>query len=76
MKCAVEMSKSKIGYFTSRLHKSMKGLGTNDTMLIRLMISRSEIDLADIKDDFQKAYRKTLYSFIKVRYSHVMARPF
>lgn len=52
-------------YFAERLYKSMAGMGTNDTSLIRLMVTRSEIDMVDIKQEFQKKYNKTLKSFIK-----------
>jgi annexin A7/11 len=52
-------------FFASRLHKSMAGLGTNDNELIRLVITRSEIDMMDVKEEFMRAYGKTLKSFIK-----------
>lgn len=52
-------------FFARRLHNSMAGMGTNDKDLIRLVVTRSEIDLMDIKDEFQKKYGKTLKSFIK-----------
>lgn len=52
-------------FFAERLHKSMDGLGTNDSSLIRLMITRSEIDMVDIKQEFVKKYNKTLKSFIQ-----------
>lgn len=52
-------------YFAERLYKSMKGAGTDDNSLIRLVISRSEIDMAEIKEAFQKKYGKTLASFIQ-----------
>jgi annexin A7/11 len=47
-------------YFTKQLHKSMRGLGTNDTALIRLIVTRTEIDMQYIKIEYQKKYRKTL----------------
>ncbi|KAL6472571.1 hypothetical protein MHYP_G00187590 [Metynnis hypsauchen] len=61
----VRCIKSKPGFFAERLYKSMKGLGTTDSILIRVMVSRSEIDMEDIKNEFLKTYGKTLYSFIK-----------
>uniref|UniRef100_A0A8C9WIZ0 Annexin n=1 Tax=Scleropages formosus TaxID=113540 RepID=A0A8C9WIZ0_SCLFO len=63
----VRCMKSKTGFFAERLYKSMKGLGTTDSILIRVMVSRAEIDMVDIKAEFLKMYGKTLYSFIKVR---------
>lgn len=52
-------------YFAERLYKSMKGLGTDDKTLIRLIVTRSEIDLKPISKNFQKTYGKTLQEFIK-----------
>lgn len=53
-------------YFAGQLYKSMKGLGTNDDKLIRLMVWRCEIDLVEIKECFKKiASGKTLEKFIE-----------
>lgn len=52
-------------FFARRLHKAMAGIGTNDKSLVRLVISRCEIDMVDIKDEFQRYYGKSLKSFIK-----------
>lgn len=48
------------------LSLSCQGLGTTDSILIRIMVARAEIDMLDIKAQFLKMYGKTLYSFIKV----------
>ncbi|XP_078095802.1 annexin A4-like [Mustelus asterias] len=61
----VKNMKNQPAYFAERLYKSMKGAGTNDNTLIRVMVSRCEIDMLDIRQEFQKIYGKSLYSFIK-----------
>nr|XP_056716072.1 annexin A4 [Euleptes europaea] len=61
----VNCIRNKKAYFAERLYNSMKGLGTDDNTLIRIMVSRSEIDLIDIKAEFKRKYGKSLYSFIK-----------
>jgi len=47
-------------------HLSPQGLGTDDHTLIRVMVTRCEVDLIQIKNKFLRTYGKTLGSFIKV----------
>lgn len=56
---------SKPTYFAEKLYNSMKGYGTQDKMLIRILISRSEVDLKDIKVAYKAKYGTTLYKAIK-----------
>jgi annexin A7/11 len=61
----VRVAHNRHEFFAQRLHKSMAGIGTTDKSLIRLIVTRCEIDMMDIKEEFQKKYGKTLKSFIK-----------
>ncbi|XP_067642045.1 annexin B10 [Eurosta solidaginis] len=60
----VECVQSPAAFFANRLYKSMNGAGTNDAALIRIIVSRSEIDLGTIKDEFERIYNRTLYSAV------------
>lgn len=44
----------------------MKGLGTDDDRLCRVIVSRCEVDMVQIKEEFQKQYKQTLAMFIAV----------
>uniref|UniRef100_A0A182Q314 Annexin n=1 Tax=Anopheles farauti TaxID=69004 RepID=A0A182Q314_9DIPT len=52
-------------FFAKRLHKAMDGAGTDDEKLIRIIVSRSEIDLQNVKDEFEQMYNKTLLSAVR-----------
>ncbi|KAG8440291.1 hypothetical protein GDO86_006160 [Hymenochirus boettgeri] len=60
----VQCIQNKPLYFADRLYDSMKGKGTKDKMLIRIMVSRSEVDMLKIRSEFKKKYGKSLYYFI------------
>lgn len=62
----VENCQSPPAFFAKRLFKSMDGLGTDDLTLIRIIVSRSEIDLENIKDEFERLFDRTLLSAVKV----------
>ncbi|XP_054087120.1 annexin B10 isoform X1 [Zeugodacus cucurbitae] len=64
MMAIVECVQSPAAFFANRLYNAMKGMGTNDDTLIRIIVSRSEIDLANIKDEFERIYNRTLYSAV------------
>uniref|UniRef100_A0A674ME20 Annexin n=1 Tax=Takifugu rubripes TaxID=31033 RepID=A0A674ME20_TAKRU len=52
-------------YFAEVLYKSMRRAGTDDSTLMRTMVSRSELDMLDIRASFQKKYGVSLYTTIQ-----------
>lgn len=62
----VECVQSPPAFFAKRVYEAMDGAGTDDTTLIRIIVSRSEIDLGNIKQEFERIYDKTLQSFVAV----------
>lgn len=56
----VKSIRSRPAYFAELLYNSMKGLGTRDTDLIRLVVTRSEIDMADIRAEYHRIYKTSL----------------
>lgn len=61
----VKCARSVPAYFAECLYNSMKGAGTDDATLIRIMVSRSEIDLLDIRAEFRKSFATSLHNMIK-----------
>lgn len=44
----------------------MKGLGTTENCIIRITVSRCEVDMVQIKEKFEEIYKKPLKEFLKV----------
>jgi len=56
----VKSIRNRASFFAELLYNSMKGMGTRDNDLIRLVVTRSEIDMFDIRQQYQALYRTTL----------------
>ncbi|RXG71617.1 Annexin A11 [Armadillidium vulgare] len=53
------------GFFAERLNMSMRGSGTDDKTLIRIIVTRSEEDLENIKQRYMEMYGSSLVKDIK-----------
>ncbi|CAH2095857.1 unnamed protein product [Euphydryas editha] len=61
----VECVENSAAWFATRLRAAMQGLGADDRTLIRIIVSRSEIDLGAIKTEYERLYDKTLESEVR-----------
>jgi len=52
-------------YFATRINKAIKGWGTNDKMLIRVLVTRDEIDMPQIKQYYKQLYGKDMLDDVK-----------
>ncbi|XP_055462063.1 annexin A7 isoform X3 [Psammomys obesus] len=64
LKAILQCALSRPAFFADRLYYSMKGAGTDDSTLVRIVVTRSEIDLVQIKQMFSQMYQKTLSTMI------------
>jgi len=65
MLAIVKCAQNTPAYFAEKLYKSMKGAGTKDRDLIRVVVTRCEVDMVQIKSEFRQKYKQTLEQFIK-----------
>ncbi|XP_073676315.1 annexin A5a [Garra rufa] len=61
----VKCAKSVPAYFAESVRDSMRRAGTDDETLIRIMVSRSERDMLDVRAMYKKKYGESLYSTIQ-----------
>ncbi|KAJ4973952.1 hypothetical protein NE237_007126 [Protea cynaroides] len=61
LRCAENPAK----YFAKVLYKAMKGFGTDERTLTRVVVTRTEIDMQYIKIEYQKKYDKPLSEAIR-----------
>ena len=52
-------------FFATKVNKAIKGLGTNDKLLIRILVTRYEIDMKYIKQFYKQIYKKDMVEDIK-----------
>ncbi|XP_005997315.1 annexin A7 isoform X1 [Latimeria chalumnae] len=65
LKAIIHCAMNQPSYFAEKLCKSMRGAGTKDSTLIRVIVTRSEIDLVQIKQAYQHVYQKSLASAVQ-----------
>ncbi|XP_064032616.1 annexin A1 [Pogoniulus pusillus] len=72
VKCAT----SKPAFFAEKLHLAMKGFGTRHKELIRIMVSRHEVDMNEIKGYYKRMYgislRQAIMDELKGDYENIL----
>ncbi|KAL6097215.1 anxa1 [Pungitius sinensis] len=67
-KCLIDIVKcswNTPAFFAEKLHLAMKGLGTHDHTLIRVLVSRSEVDLKKIVEEYKAMFGVCLQDDIR-----------
>ena len=52
-------------YFATRVNEAIKGWGTKDHLLIRILVTRDEIDMPQIKQYYKQLYGKDMVEAVK-----------
>ncbi|XP_077978328.1 annexin A4-like [Glandiceps talaboti] len=65
LKKMVIMARCRASYFAERLYNTMDGLGTDDEDLQRIVITRCEVDMLEIKEAFRQIYGLPLSKMIR-----------
>lgn len=61
-RCVIAMFKTPVDYDTELIHGAMKGMGTDEELLIEIICSSTPSHLEKIKKRFEELYKKTLES--------------
>lgn len=64
-KAIVRSIRNRPAYFARQIKKCIKGVGTKEKDLTRIIVTRCEIDMGDIKREYQTLYEKSLYDELK-----------
>ena len=65
LKTMIHVSLNPSEYFATRVNYAVKGAGTKDTLLIRILVTRDEIDMPQIKEAYKRLYNKDMVKDIE-----------
>jgi hypothetical protein len=63
---SVQIVRNPARFFAEELRKSMQGSNVDEEMLNRILVHRCEIDMVQIKSEYEKLAKRTLYDHIQV----------
>ena len=65
LKTIVRVSLDPVEYYARRINFAIKGLGTKDTLLIRILVTRDEIDMPQIREAYKRIFKKDMIKDIE-----------
>ena len=65
LKTMIHVSLNPAEYFATRVNDAIKGVGTKDTLLIRILVTRDEIDMPQIKAEYRRLYNRDMVKDIE-----------
>jgi annexin A7/11 len=65
LKTMIQVSLDPAEYFATRVNYAIKGIGTKDTLLIRILVTRDEIDMPQIKAAYKRLYNQDMVQAIE-----------
>ena len=65
LKTIVRVSLDPVEYYARRVNFAIKGLGTKDTLLIRILVTRDEIDMPQIREAYKRIFNKDMIKDIE-----------
>ena len=65
LKTMIQVSLDPAEYFATRVNYAIKGVGTKDTLLIRILVTRDEIDMPQIKAAYKRLYNQDMVQAIE-----------
>ena len=65
LKTMIYVSLDPAEYFATRINYAIKGAGTKDALLIRILVTRDELDMPQIKAAYKRLYNKDMVQAIE-----------
>jgi annexin A7/11 len=65
LKTMIYVSLDPSEYFATRINYAIKGAGTKDALLIRILVTRDELDMPQIKAAYKRLYNKDMVQAIE-----------
>ena len=65
LKAIVRFAVDPIEYYARRINFAVKGLGTNNSLLIRILVKRYEIDMPQIREAYKRIFNKDMIKDIE-----------